>query len=431
VETFRPEGARVDEIVPVKLFIIMEFLRRKTLLTVAVVLMVLLVGEAHVVEGLPAKEVKEPTPKLDKSKEEPQLKEEAAPVEKTAKQGEGGEASAGEDEKKGGEETSNLKSGGDDDDGLSDTNGGDDGHGVTELENIENTPSTNGEAKNASNTNGEDATLTITLDQSKTTTVSNSTRLTTSLEPESDGNENGSDKSTDTHDTKTSTGSDTMASDSSTVGSSFVSQGSSTSSSPPVGNPEIPPPGKQKPTESNKTAQSEDSALEKGADVKPEVVKSEEPSDSEGGKEVASQQEAIKGPNPQPIPNKLPAVDSEISEKEDHVMDEKEEGEPAVLEESKVDTPMETSFEKQMGSGAPDPPQTNFFSYFIVLAIITIVAYLVFHNKKKILGLIVEGRSGKQAGRRRSGGREYRKLDSNMEDMMETGKETNMRQVIY
>jgi len=430
VETFRPEGARVDEIVPVKLFIIMEFLRRKTLLTVAVVLMVLLVGEAHVVEGLPAKEVKEPTPKLDKSKEEPQLKEEAAPVEKTAKQGEGGEASAGEDEKKGGEETSNLKSGGDDDDGLSDTNGGDDGHGVTELENIENTPSTNGEAKNASNTNGEDATLTITLDQSKTTTVSNSTRLTTSLEPESDGNENGSDKSTDTHDTKTSTGSDTMASDSSTVGSSFVSQGSSTSSSPPVGNPEIPPPGKQKPTESNKTAQSEDSALEKVDNVKPKVAKLEEQSSSEG-KEVVSQEKPAKGPNPDPIPNELPAVDGEISEKEDHVMDVNEEDADAVKEESKVDTPLETSFEKQMGSGAPDPPQTNFFSYFIVLAIITIIAYLVFHNKKKILGLIVEGRSGKQAGRRRSGGREYRKLDSNMEDMMETGKETSMRHVIY
>jgi len=324
VETFRPEGARVDEIVPVKLFIIMEFLRRKTLLTVAVVLMVLLVGEAHVVEGLPAKEVKEPTPKLDKSKEEPQLKEEAAPVEKTAKQGEGGEASAGEDEKKGGEETSNLKSG----------------------------------------------------------------------------------------------------------GSSFVSQGSSTSSSPPVGNPEIPPPGKQKPTESNKTAQSEDSALEKVDNVKPKVAKLEEQSSSEG-KEVVSQEKPAKGPNPDPIPNELPAVDGEISEKEDHVMDVNEEDADAVKEESKVDTPLETSFEKQMGSGAPDPPQTNFFSYFIVLAIITIIAYLVFHNKKKILGLIVEGRSGKQAGRRRSGGREYRKLDSNMEDMMETGKETSMRQVIY
>jgi len=75
--------------------------------------------------------------------------------------------------------------------------------------------------------------------------------------------------------------------------------------------------------------------------------------------------------------------------------------------------------------------QSNFLGYLIVLSILTIVAYLVFHNKKKILGLIVEGRSSRQPGRRRSNGREYRKLDSNVEDMMETGKETSMRQVIY
>merc|ERR1711971_641829 len=154
------------------------------------------------------------------------------------------------------------------------------------------------------------------------TTDSSSTHLTNSPEPGSDGNEN--DKSTDTHDTKTSTGSDTMASDSSTVGSSFVSQGSSTSSSPPVGNPEIPPPGKQKPTESNKTARSEDSALEKVDNVKPKVAKLEEQSSSEG-KEVVSQEKPAKGPNPDPIPNELPAVDGEISEKEDHVMDVNEE----------------------------------------------------------------------------------------------------------
>ena len=190
--------------------------------------MVLLVSEAHVVEGLPAKEVKESTSKLDKLKEEPQLKEEAAPAEKAAEQGEGGEpSSAGEDEKKGGEETSNLKSGGDVDGGSADTNGGDDGgsaethggddgHGETELENMENPVTTNGEAKNGSNTNGEDAPLNVTLDQSKTTTNSSSTHLTNSPEPGSDGNEN--DKSTDTHDTKTSTGSDTMATDSSSVG---------------------------------------------------------------------------------------------------------------------------------------------------------------------------------------------------------------------
>jgi len=91
----------------------------------------------------------------------------------------------------------------------------------------------------------------------------------------------------------------------------------------------------------------------------------------------------------------------------------------------------EPSLEKSVMRG-PDvsPASTSFFSYFILLAIVTIVAYLVFHNKKKILGLILEGRR-QQGDRRRSGGKEYRKLDSNLEDTMESGKMASMRDVIY
>jgi len=289
--------------------------------TIVVVFMVLLAGEADLVEG-----VKEDTSELDTLKDKPQLKEnalkdvEVGPDKEAAVQGgEGVEASAGEDEKKIKEETSNAKDG----------------------------------------------------------------------------------------------------------ASSFVPSSSASSSSPPVDNQEIPPPGKQKPTESNESNQKEDSGSGKvAANDEPKIAKLEESSSGEG-KEAASEEAAAKGANPDPVKE---AVDSDISKKEDKVIDVKA---PEVQEESKVDIPMETSFEKQMNSGADDPPQSNFFSYFIVLAIITIIAYLVFHNKKKILGLIVEGRSGRQAGRRRSGGREYRKLDSNMEDMMETGREPSMRQVIY
>jgi len=300
----------------------MEFLARKTLVTIAVVFMMVLASDAQVVEDLPATDMKEPTSKQDTLKKEPQPDEkslkEVAP--EKAEQGGKGEASAaGEDQKKVGEETSNAKDG----------------------------------------------------------------------------------------------------------ASSFVATGSSSSASPPVDNQEIPPPGKQKPTESNENNKKEDSGSGKAAvnDEQPKIAKLEEA----GKDEAAPQEEAAKGPDPDPVQEADPA-DSEISKKEDGVMGAVA---PEVKEESAVDKPMETSFEKQMGSGAADPPQSNFFSYFIVLAIITIIAYLVFHNKKKILGLIVEGRSGRQAGRRRSGGREYRKLDSNVEDMMETGRETSMRQVIY
>lgn len=99
--------------------------------------------------------------------------------------------------------------------------------------------------------------------------------------------------------------------------------------------------------------------------------------------------------------------------------------------QKEVEGMKEVTYKKNINPGGEEVSQSNFLGYFIVLSIITIIAYLVFHNKKKILGLIVEGRGGRQAGRRRSGGREYRKLDSNMEDMMESGKETSMRQVIY
>lgn len=97
-----------------------------------------------------------------------------------------------------------------------------------------------------------------------------------------------------------------------------------------------------------------------------------------------------------------------------------------------VEDMREVTYKKNISPGGGEElSQSNFLGYFIVLSIITIIGYLVFHNKKKILGLIVEGRGARQAGRRRSGGREYRKLDSNMEDMLESGKETSMRQVIY
>lgn len=150
--------------------------------------------------------------------------------------------------------------------------------------------------------------------------------------------------------------------------------------------------------------------------------------------EAQSPDTSAKGPNPGSKDVKASESDPDQNDKdkivnEEDAVDDKDTVE--VVKEPKIDTPLETDFQKQMSSETKDPPQSNFFSYFIVLAIITIIVYLVFHNKKKILGLIVEGRSGRQSGRRRSGGREYRKLDSNMEDMMETGRETSMRQVIY
>jgi len=83
------------------------------------------------------------------------------------------------------------------------------------------------------------------------------------------------------------------------------------------------------------------------------------------------------------------------------------------------------------GKTPVDDSSSSFFSYFILLSIVAIVAYLVFHNKQKILALILEGRRGRQGSRRRSGGKEYRKLDSNLEDTMNTESFTSGQHVIY
>jgi len=123
--------------------------------------------------------------------------------------------------------------------------------------------------------------------------------------------------------------------------------------------------------------------------------------------------------------------DDEDDDYEDAPLYKKDNIETNNLAMEEPSAPEEPSLEKSVMHG-PDvsPASTSFFSYFILLAIVTIVAYLVFHNKKKILGLILEGRR-QQGDRRRSGGKEYRKLDSNLEDTMESGKMASMRDVIY
>jgi len=88
--------------------------------------------------------------------------------------------------------------------------------------------------------------------------------------------------------------------------------------------------------------------------------------------------------------------------------------------------------EDTMEKGVFSNDESNFFSYFMLLSLVCILAYLVFHNKQKILALILEGRR-RQGTRRKSGGRQYSKLntDSNLEDTMNLSRESSMQQVIY
>jgi len=323
----------------------------------------------------------------------------------------------GEENKGGEEENPGSSKDGNDDGGIGenvDIDGSGDGQKVAEFAKMPNTePFESGEALNGSNSSsqgeGTSPPLNHTLDQ---------TNLEAVVSP---GDGDGMDE----------IGEPTQAAGY-VQASSFeaASPPSSSSSSSPLAVNLQEPPSIAK----DKMSKGDTDPEKVAPDGSKDKVNLEETNIAQKDVEVQSPDTSAEGPNPGSKDVKASESnpdqnDKEKIENEEDAVDDKDTVE--VVKEPKIDTPLETDFQKQMSSETKDPPQSNFFSYFIVLAIITIIVYLVFHNKKKILGLIVEGRSGRQSGRRRSGGREYRKLDSNMEDMMETGRETSMRQVIY
>ncbi|XP_013775784.1 trans-Golgi network integral membrane protein TGN38-like isoform X3 [Limulus polyphemus] len=61
----------------------------------------------------------------------------------------------------------------------------------------------------------------------------------------------------------------------------------------------------------------------------------------------------------------------------------------------------------------PEAEDTHFLAYFLTAVVLCVIAYLVFHNKRKIIALIIEGRHERK---RRAEGHGYRKLNSEMSD---------------
>ncbi|XP_066251092.1 putative mediator of RNA polymerase II transcription subunit 26 [Euwallacea similis] len=74
-----------------------------------------------------------------------------------------------------------------------------------------------------------------------------------------------------------------------------------------------------------------------------------------------------------------------------------------------------------------------FFSYFTVLMCLVIVGYVGYHNRQKVLALLLEGKRGKRNGRnaRRPNSANYHKLDSNLEEAMSSSCTKNASNVIY
>lgn len=78
---------------------------------------------------------------------------------------------------------------------------------------------------------------------------------------------------------------------------------------------------------------------------------------------------------------------------------------------------------------------SNFFSYLMFLMLITIIFYIAYHNKTKVLALVIEGRRGRSGSRngsrRKHNSAEYRKLDSNLEEAIQSNDQVLTTQIIY
>lgn len=75
---------------------------------------------------------------------------------------------------------------------------------------------------------------------------------------------------------------------------------------------------------------------------------------------------------------------------------------------------------------------SNFFTYFLMGMFLCIVLYVIYHNKTKILALLLEGRRGdKGRNGRRKHTAAYRKLDSNLEEAITSSASGRTTQIIY
>lgn len=76
--------------------------------------------------------------------------------------------------------------------------------------------------------------------------------------------------------------------------------------------------------------------------------------------------------------------------------------------------------------------ESHFFTYFTVISLVCIAGYIGYHNKQKVLAIVLEGRrSRNNRGRRRPSTASYRKLDCTLEEAVTSQCNANVTHVIY
>lgn len=106
-------------------------------------------------------------------------------------------------------------------------------------------------------------------------------------------------------------------------------------------------------------------------------------------------------------------------------------------DQSHSQSPNQSPSKEQLQNEDPfiNDKDSNFFNYFMFLLLVCVVAYVVYHNKSKMLALMLEGRRSSTSGRsgvsRRKHTAAYRKLDSNLEEAITSSGNGRSTQVIY
>ena len=76
--------------------------------------------------------------------------------------------------------------------------------------------------------------------------------------------------------------------------------------------------------------------------------------------------------------------------------------------------------------------ESHFITYFTIISVVSIAAYIGYHNKQKILAIVLEGRRARNSrGRRRPSTANYRKLDCTLEEAVTSQCNANVTHVIY
>jgi len=91
----------------------------------------------------------------------------------------------------------------------------------------------------------------------------------------------------------------------------------------------------------------------------------------------------------------------------------------------------ENEYPRQIISTVQEDRGSNFFTYLLLGMFLTILFYIIYHNKTKILALILEGRRSKSGRGRRKHTASYSKLDSNLEEAISSPYSGRSSQIIY